>query len=86
MPKVNFQQTPHDLRNKMFRRTSNCDSLVRRIKEFYFEYEGKLSLEDKTRLLSFVRTIDNANKVLAASIRKQMYVAIEEMKKEYNHR
>ncbi len=83
MPKVNFQQKPKYFNSKMHRQTSNCDTLVHRIKEFYFKYESRLSLEDKKEILLFVQQIDRANKVLNARMRNDIYVAIRKISKKY---
>ena len=82
MPKINFQHTPRK-NNKMFRVTSNCDTLIHRIKNFYFKYETYLSLEDKRRILMCVQLIDRANKVLDAKIRNDIYVMIRDIAKKY---
>ena len=81
MPKVNFQQVPRN--NKMFRHTSNCDTLIRRIKDFYFPNEAILSLEDKIQLLEYIQTIDRANKVLDARTRNNIYVGIRNISQKY---
>ena len=85
MPKINFQQIPRK-NNRLFRITSNCDTLVRRIKDFYFKYETRLSLEDKRRILLFVQQIDRANKVLDAKTRNNIYVAIRDIAQKYIER
>ena len=83
MPKVNFQQTPNNHRNRMFRQTSNCDSLIRRIRDFYYVNEHKISLEDKKQLLVYLQQIERARKVLNAQARQEIYSAVEQMKYKY---
>ena len=81
MPKVNFQQIPRS--NKMFRTTSNCDTLIHRIKDFYFSNEDRLTLEDKRQILEYIQTIDRSNKVLDARVRNNIYVGIRNISQKY---
>ncbi len=86
MPKVNFQITPREIRSRSYRQTSNCDSLLHRISNFYYANEDELSGEDKRKILESVQQIDRANKVLNANARYSIYNLILEMETKYKQR
>ena len=85
MPKVNFQITPSAFRYKMSRQTSNCDSLIRKIRDFYVINEHKISLEDKKQILLYLQRIERAKKVLTANVRNEIHFAIEQMQGKYRN-